>query len=183
MRTAMGSARKNACKSSTMDHISESNCGPIRTQTHDMSTAETRLTWIQTAPEPGDAYVAECGPYDFEIRATAGMGYRLRMWEIRPEDSPLLFWEMNGYSPEMPKSARSDWRPSTFRSSRDERPVLWGEFSDRLVGTSRTSSCTREHSGANTSFCTAHNASSRMEFAIDEDPIYAGRLPTVCQAD
>jgi hypothetical protein len=26
------------------------------------------------------------------------MGYRLRMWEIRPKDSPLLFWEMDGFS-------------------------------------------------------------------------------------
>jgi hypothetical protein len=57
-----------------------------------------RRVWIQTAPEPGDAYLAQCGKYDFELRATANHGYRLRLWEIRPEDSPLLFWEMDGYS-------------------------------------------------------------------------------------
>jgi hypothetical protein len=68
-----------------------------------MSTTETRLTWIQTAPEPGDVCIAECGKYEFELRATADMGYRLRMWEIRPEDLPLLFWEMDGYSLEQAK--------------------------------------------------------------------------------
>jgi hypothetical protein len=63
-----------------------------------MPAPETRLTWIQTAPAPLDVYVAACGPYDFEICATPDMGYRLRMWQIRPEDSPLLFWENDGYS-------------------------------------------------------------------------------------
>jgi hypothetical protein len=69
-----------------------------------MPATETRLTWTQTAaPEPLDVCIAECGPYDFEIRATANMGYRLRMYELRPEDSPLLFWEMDGYSLEEAK--------------------------------------------------------------------------------
>jgi hypothetical protein len=31
------------------------------------------------------------------------MGCRLRMWETRPEGSPLLFWEMDGYSLEEAK--------------------------------------------------------------------------------
>jgi hypothetical protein len=61
------------------------------------STTDTRLTWIQTVHGMLDVYVAECGPYDFEIRTTPNMGYLLRMWEIRPEDSPLLFWERDGY--------------------------------------------------------------------------------------
>jgi hypothetical protein len=41
---------------------------------------------------------AECGPYGFEIRATPRHGYLLRMWQIRPEDGPLLFWENDGYT-------------------------------------------------------------------------------------
>jgi hypothetical protein len=63
-----------------------------------MQTTETRLTWTQTAHGMLDVYVAECGPYDFEIRTTLDHGYLLRMWQIRPEDSPLLFWEQDGYS-------------------------------------------------------------------------------------
>jgi hypothetical protein len=57
-----------------------------------------RLTWRQDAPEPADVYMAECGRYGFELRNTPNKGYLLRMWEIRPEDSPLLFWENDGYS-------------------------------------------------------------------------------------
>jgi hypothetical protein len=56
-----------------------------------MQTAETRLTWIQTAPEPGDVYFCEYGKYDFEIRATPAMGYLVRTYQIRPEDSPILY--------------------------------------------------------------------------------------------
>jgi hypothetical protein len=63
-----------------------------------MPTTETRLTWTQTAHGMLDVYVADCGPYDFEIRTTPNMGYQLRMWQIRPEDLPLSFWEMGGYS-------------------------------------------------------------------------------------
>lgn len=63
-----------------------------------MAAPETRLTWTQIAPEPLDVYVAECGPYDFEIRATRDRGYLVQMWQIRPEDSPILFWENDGYS-------------------------------------------------------------------------------------
>lgn len=63
-----------------------------------MQTAENRLVWIQTAPKPGDVHFAECGAYNFEIRATPDMGYLLRMYQIRPENSPILFWAMDGYS-------------------------------------------------------------------------------------
>lgn len=62
------------------------------------SSPNARLTWIQTAPEPAELYVAECGMYVFEISAAADRGYLLQMWQARPEDSPLLFWEMDGYS-------------------------------------------------------------------------------------
>lgn len=62
-----------------------------------MPTTETRLNWIQAAPGPGDLHFAGCGLYDFEIRATAGMKYQLRMWLLRPEDSPLLWWENDFY--------------------------------------------------------------------------------------
>ena len=62
-----------------------------------MCTTKTRLTWTQTAHGMLDVYVAECGPYGFEIRSRLGHRYLLRMWQIRPEDSPLLFWERDGY--------------------------------------------------------------------------------------
>ena len=68
-----------------------------------MPTTSNRLVWIQTALKPGDVHAAECGRYDFEIRSTPNMGYRLRMYEIRPEDPPLLFWEMDGHSLEEAK--------------------------------------------------------------------------------
>ena len=63
-----------------------------------MQTTENRLTWVQLAPEPADVHFAECGMFDFEIRATPGMGYLLRIYQIRSEDSPLLWWAMDGYS-------------------------------------------------------------------------------------
>jgi hypothetical protein len=44
-----------------------------------------------------EAYVAECGPYDFEIRSTRNNGYLLRMYRVRSEDSPLLVWERDGF--------------------------------------------------------------------------------------
>jgi hypothetical protein len=69
-----------------------------------MSTDETPLCWNQTARGELEAYAAACGPYGFEIRTTPAMGYQLRMWQIRPEDSPLLFWEMDGYSLEEAKA-------------------------------------------------------------------------------
>jgi hypothetical protein len=62
-----------------------------------------RLAWTQTAPAPGGLYFAECGPYSSEISRTADTGYLLQMWQIRPEDWPLLFWEMDGYSLEEAK--------------------------------------------------------------------------------
>jgi hypothetical protein len=67
-------------------------------RTPSMSATEPRLIWIHTAHGMLDVYVAECGRYDFEIRTTPHMGHQLRMWEIRPEDSPLLLWECDGYS-------------------------------------------------------------------------------------
>ena len=63
-----------------------------------MSISETRLTWTQLTPEPADVHFAECGIFDFEIGATPDMGYLLRMYQIRSEDSPLLWWAMDGYS-------------------------------------------------------------------------------------
>jgi hypothetical protein len=62
-------------------------------------TIENRLTWIQQAPEPGSLHVAQCGAYSFEIsRMPDNTGYVLQMWQIRPEDWPLVVWEMDGYS-------------------------------------------------------------------------------------
>ena len=57
-----------------------------------MPPTQTPLTWIQTAPEPSGVYFAECGPYNFP-----DMGYLLRMHQIGPKDSPILFWAMDGY--------------------------------------------------------------------------------------
>ena len=60
--------------------------------------ATERLTWGQLAPEPGDMYAAECGPYTFEIcRMPDDTGYALQMWQLQPEDWPLLVWEMDGH--------------------------------------------------------------------------------------
>ena len=61
------------------------------------STTNTRLTWIQAAHGMLDVYVAECGPYDFEIRSTRRTGYLLRMYRVRSENSPLLVWERDDY--------------------------------------------------------------------------------------
>jgi hypothetical protein len=41
------------------------------------------------------------------------------MWQIRPEDWPLVVWEMDDFSLEEAKSGPSAWQPSTFRSSPD----------------------------------------------------------------
>jgi hypothetical protein len=62
-----------------------------------MHTTDTRLTWTQTAHGMLDAYAAECGPYDFEIRSTRQTGYLLRMYRVRSENSPLLVWERDDY--------------------------------------------------------------------------------------
>jgi hypothetical protein len=61
------------------------------------STTEPCLTWTQTAHGMLDVYVAECGPYDFEIRSMRNTGYLLRMYRVRSEHSPLLVWERDGY--------------------------------------------------------------------------------------
>jgi hypothetical protein len=64
-----------------------------------MPSAEPRLAWIQHAPEPGGLYIAECGPYSFEIsKMPDHTGYVLQMWLLRPEDWPLVVWEMDGFS-------------------------------------------------------------------------------------
>lgn len=68
-----------------------------------MKTTEPRLTWIQRAPEPGGVCFAACGPYRFEIGHTPDQGYVLQMWQLRPEDWPLLVWEMDGYGLEEAK--------------------------------------------------------------------------------
>lgn len=39
-----------------------------------MQTTEPRLTWSQAAYSMLDVYVAECGPYDFEVRSTHSNG-------------------------------------------------------------------------------------------------------------
>lgn len=63
-----------------------------------MSGAETPLTWIQAGRgEQLEVYVAESGPYELEIRTTPGDGYRLRIWQVRRENAPLLRWESEGY--------------------------------------------------------------------------------------
>ena len=80
-----------------------------------MQATENRLTWVQLAPEPADVHFAECGMFDFEIRATTDMGYLLRMYQIRSEDSPLLWWAMDGYSLEEAKERAErlaeEWSP------------------------------------------------------------------------
>ena len=68
-----------------------------------MPGTEPRLVWIQQAPEPGGLYVAGCGLYTFEICKTSEAGYLLQMWQLRPEDWPLVVWEMDGYSLEEAK--------------------------------------------------------------------------------
>jgi hypothetical protein len=70
-----------------------------------METAD-RLTWIQTAPLPGNMHAAECGPYSFEISRAPepGAGYVLQMWQIRPEDWPLIVWELDSFSLEEAKA-------------------------------------------------------------------------------
>jgi hypothetical protein len=65
-----------------------------------MATAETRLTWTQMAPAPDEMHVAECGLYAFEISRAPepGTGHVLQVWQTRPEDWPLLVWELDGFS-------------------------------------------------------------------------------------
>lgn len=64
-----------------------------------MRTAEPRSTWTPMAPAPGEMLAAACGPYTFEIsRMPDNAGYVLQMWQLRPEDWPLVVWEMDGFS-------------------------------------------------------------------------------------
>ena len=50
-------------------------------------------------------HVAEAGTYVFEISKAPdpGTGYVLQMWQTRPEDWPLVVWEMDGFSLEEAK--------------------------------------------------------------------------------
>jgi hypothetical protein len=70
-----------------------------------MPATEPRLTWTRMAPEPDDMHSASLGQYVFELSKAPepGTGYLLQMWQTRPEDWPLLVWEMDGYSPEEAK--------------------------------------------------------------------------------
>jgi hypothetical protein len=69
-----------------------------------MPAPETRLTWTPTAQDEVEVHIAECGPYAFEICTSAATnGYLLRMWQSRPEDHAILFWERDGYSLEEAK--------------------------------------------------------------------------------
>ena len=87
-----------------------------------MQAIERRLTWIQHAPEPGGMYLAECGMYTFEICRTSDSGYVLQMWQIRPEDWPLLTWEMDGFSLEEAKARAERLADHTFRLSWKRSP-------------------------------------------------------------
>jgi hypothetical protein len=65
-----------------------------------MPTTDPRLTWTRMAPEPDDMHTASLGSYVFEISKASepGTGYLLQMWQTRPEDWPLVVWEMDGFS-------------------------------------------------------------------------------------
>jgi hypothetical protein len=63
-----------------------------------MQITEARLTWFQVAPKPISLFYAECGRFTFEICKTSDAGYVLQMYQTRPEDWPLLVWEMDGFS-------------------------------------------------------------------------------------
>ena len=62
-----------------------------------MPTSNPRLTWTQMAPAPDDMYSTSLGQYVFEISATTDDGFLLQMWQLRPEDWPLVAWEMDGF--------------------------------------------------------------------------------------
>jgi hypothetical protein len=76
-----------------------------------------RLAWTQAAPTPGGLYFAERGPCRFEISRTADTRHLLQMRQLRPEDWPLLVWEMDGYACRKPRTKQSAWPTSTFRIS------------------------------------------------------------------
>jgi hypothetical protein len=38
------------------------------------------------------------------LKAQVGTGYLLQMWQTRPEDWPLVVWEMDGFSLEAAKA-------------------------------------------------------------------------------
>jgi hypothetical protein len=70
-----------------------------------MRTTE-RLTWVPTAPAPDDAYFASLGAYTFEIGKSHApdVGYVLELWQVRPEDTPLVVWAIDGFSLEEVKA-------------------------------------------------------------------------------
>jgi hypothetical protein len=45
----------------------------------------------------------ECGPFNFEVGATADVGSRPRRWQIWPNDAPLA-WERDGFGREEAKA-------------------------------------------------------------------------------
>jgi hypothetical protein len=64
----------------------------------------TPISLDPAAPEPGGLYVAECGPYSFDIcRMLDDTGYALQVWQLRPEDWPLVVWELDSFSLEETK--------------------------------------------------------------------------------
>jgi hypothetical protein len=71
-----------------------------------MPASEPRLTWTRMAPEPDDMHMASLGSYVFEISKAhePGTGYLLQMWHTRPDDWPLVVWEMDGFSREGAKA-------------------------------------------------------------------------------
>jgi hypothetical protein len=54
-----------------------------------MPNPATPLTWTRHAQNGREVYLAERGPFEFEIRAIRSKGYRLRAWYTRPEDRPM----------------------------------------------------------------------------------------------
>ena len=69
-----------------------------------LNTTEPRLVWFQVAPKPISLFYAECGRYTFEICKTSDAGHVLQMWQLRPEDWPLVVWGMDGFSVEEAKA-------------------------------------------------------------------------------
>ena len=51
------------------------------------------------SPEPGSLY-ASLGAYSFEIHRSADPAacHLLQVWQLRPEDWPLVIWEMDGFT-------------------------------------------------------------------------------------
>ena len=80
------------------------------------------LTWTKAVPAPAEMHVAKCGDYVFEITVSTESGYLLQMWQTRPEDWPLLTWEMDGFSLEEAKARAERLADHTFRLSWKRSP-------------------------------------------------------------